>query len=95
MKRKYNYYKNCTEFKNSEIDSLYSMIDNAKEITWRTLINNVSIKEIRNLFPNYEWWGVGLHIKDDYSVGFYKSKFNNKRCYYIRWSSIEYIFIKD
>jgi len=35
-----------------------------------------------------------LKIDEDYSVSFHRSKFKGKRCYYVRWSGIEFIFVK-
>ena len=35
-----------------------------------------------------------FHIKDDFAVGFWRSRYEGKRCYYITHSGIEYIFME-
>lgn len=90
--KKFKFHTSCVGF-NDDLDILLDMINNSKEITWRTFLKHTDISEIRELFPHYDWHGVGLHIKDDFGVSFYKSKFKNKPCYYLCWSAIEFIFI--
>ena len=90
---KYHYFKSCVDTRGREVDWLRDMIDDGREITWRTFIKHVPVDEIRGLFPYYHWRGGGLHIKDDWGVQFFRSKWNGRRCYYLNHSSIEYIFL--
>lgn len=36
----------------------------------------------------------GLTLQHDRMVGFYRSKWRGKPCYYVLWSAIEYIWVK-
>ena len=84
----YRYFTNCTE-RRVRASSLIDMQDRAIEITWRTLTKHVSRKEIDDIFGE-----LYPPLKDDYAVSFHRSKLNDKRCYYINHSAIEYIFIQ-
>lgn len=68
------------------------MVNNAREITYNTFKKYVNIKELESML-GYE--GSPLRIKDDYAVTFYRSKYEGKPCVYVRWSAIEYVFIKN
>lgn len=95
-KKKFYYLKNCTQFTFNDIKYLQEMIDNSMEIKWETFMKYISKKDLQQLFPYYKWHGgtgKNLHIKNDYAVTYYKSKYKNKLCYYLSHSSIEYIFI--
>lgn len=88
----YHFRLNCVRARGRDVQELSRMIDRAREITWETLIRHVPVDEIHELFPHYH--GSGLHIKDDWAVGFYKSKWYGRTCYYIDWSAIEFVFTK-
>jgi len=38
---------------------------------------------------------IGLHLKDDWAVRFYRSRYDDMPCYYIDHSSIEHIWTKS
>lgn len=81
----------CTRTK--DIRALDDMIDNARQITYKTFMKHVDRNDIIKLFPQYDWTtGRGLTLKRDYHVSYYKSKFKNQPCVFINHSSIEYIF---
>ena len=87
----YHYHTNCCC---STADDICPMVDSAIDITYDTFIKHVPWHEIADIFPFYCWNGRnGLHIKSDYTVSFHRSKFKGKRCYYIRHSAIEYVFV--
>ena len=84
-----------------EIDALIDMQDNGIQITYRTFCKHVPISEVLEIgiYPFTEYyWKPGktreLRLKDDWSVGFYRSKYRGKRVYYMKHSAIEYIFRK-
>lgn len=91
--KKFKYFRNCVDHSQREVHLLNDMIDNARDITWKTFSKHCDCKDlIRNL--GYVVGNEnGMKIQDDYAVSFYKSKYNGKPCYYIRHSAIEYIFI--
>ncbi len=87
---KKNYLTSCVQ---SRAAWIYEMVDNAKEICYKTLLKHIEYEEILNLFPCYaKDKRQGLTIKDDWHVRFYKSKYRGKPCVYIKHSAIEYIF---
>jgi len=101
QKKTYWFHTTCV---NSTLALLEPMIETARQITWATFLRHVSIDEIKSMFPGYSWHGehcdpntgkptIGFHIKDDFAVTFYKSKYDGKPCYYLDWSGIEHIFI--
>ena len=84
-------YETCCV--NSTAKLINDMVDQAREITWETFRRHVHWTEVRRVFPFYSYRGVlGHHIKDDWHVGFWKSRYSGAPCYYITHSAIEYIF---
>ena len=71
------------------------MIDRAIDVSYETFMKHVSRDEVLALFPDYDWGKApkDLTLKKDYAVSFHRSKWSGKRCYYIRHSAIEYIFM--
>lgn len=93
MAQVYKYYKSCVLHSGKEVDLLLDMIRNAREITFRTFCRHCDWKNCA-IMLNYAIGSErGLHLKDDYHVSFHTSRYNGIRCYYIRHSSIEYIFL--
>jgi hypothetical protein len=107
--KKYHYLTNCVALGNMHrlhvAKDLQEMIGQAQEIAWKTFRTHVPIEEVHEIFPDYRYHGeylapdgrpaIGFHIKDDWAVHFYKSRFLGKTCYYIDHSSIEYIWTKQ
>ena len=88
------YHTNCIH---STAGKINNMIDQAKEITYKTFLthfeNNV---ELSDLFPYYAWGHGridGLRLKNDWAVSYHKSKYEGKECVYMTHSAIEYVFI--
>lgn len=82
---------------------LRKMTEKAREITWNTFRTHVPVSEVQEQFPMYSYRGelynpyteeltIGFHIKDDFAVGFWKSKWKKRPCYYITWSGWEYVW---
>jgi len=91
------YLINCVSCK--DVEALHEMIDNSREITWKTFKKYVKPPHVEEIFPDYSYRGerdkpgaCDFHIKDDYAVSFHKSKFKGQPCVYIVHSAIEYIF---
>lgn len=89
--KNFKYYANCGNIPKKFVLSLEEMVDKAKTISYKTFIKHVDLQDIKALFPFYPKFN--LHIQNDFAVGFYKSTFNGKTCYFIDHSSIEYIFL--
>lgn len=72
------------------------MVDEAVGVTYETVL-----KHCRGLA---EWAAQkgyarssqqGLTLKNDNHVSFHRSRFKGLPCYYVRWSSIEFIWCKE
>ena len=83
------YLTNCID---SNVELLEPMIDNAQEIEYSELLENVSQEVLDGVFPMYVGIEDLLTLESDYAVSFYKSEYNGKDCVYVQHSSIEYIF---
>ncbi len=103
MLRNFYFETDCIHSKGKWIND---MIDRAREITWCTFIRHVPVDEVRRLFPTYSYHGelynpetgeltCPFHIKDDFAVSFWKSRYRGRLCYYVSHSGIEYIFTQD
>ena len=87
----------CVDVPRRDVPALHDMIERALDITYRTFTKHIPIREIAELFPcSIYAWGPGhpgeLRLKDDWAVRFCRSKYKGINVYYIRHSSIEYIF---
>lgn len=89
----YQYLTCCVE---STCEDLDEMVDAAIDVTYRTML-----KHCPGLIDWAEGVGYardsrrGLTLKNEWAVDFHRSKYQGQRCYYVRWSAIEYIFILD
>ena len=97
MKQDYIYKYKCTDpgIKGKDINE---MKDIAIDVTYETMLKHCDIQGVMELFFS----GVyaqskkdGLTIKNDWHIYYYKSIYRGKKCYYLRHSSIEYIFLKE
>lgn len=81
--RAYGYITNCTEARGSDIEDMVTI---AKEIKYTPFISKVPEKYMKEFcFPS-------LHVKNDWHVKFYSSKFRNKKVYFMVHSCIEYVY---
>lgn len=101
---KFHYLTNCVSC--GDGDAISEMVEQAEQITWKTLLRHVPFDEIREVFPTYSYHKehynpktgeivMSKSIKDDWAVSFWKSSFRKKLCYYIDHSGIEYIFTRE
>jgi hypothetical protein len=90
-----DYFKSCVDCETpAEVDNLTTMIEDATDVT---------IATIRKHCAGFTDWAAGigyetnrrrgLVIEDDYHVSYHRSKYNGERCYYVRWSAIEFIWM--
>lgn len=103
MSKNFRYLTNCVH---STADLIIAMTTLARQITYETLIQHVSVEELERVFSSYSYRGEHhnrftgeltspLHIKRDYAVSFWKSTYDGKPCYYVEHSRIEYIFVEE
>lgn len=89
---RYRYIGNCT---NAHMAAgLEDMIDFAVEVSYRTLARAVGKDQLKQIFDEYDWSSRprDLTMRDDYAVSYYRSRFEGRPCYYVRFSGIEYVF---
>jgi hypothetical protein len=84
----------CIEAKDRDIQE---MVNQAQPITYRTFFSHVPLEEVLSLFPGIYNKHGNLYqnyftIKRDWAVQYFKSRYQNRRCYYLTQSGIEYIF---
>lgn len=89
------YIGNCTN--RHMADGLEAMMDNAVEVSYRTLVNAVGRDVLAQTFPQFDWSirPRDLTMKDDYAVSYYRSTFKGRPCYFVRESGIESVFVSD
>lgn len=89
----YEYHICCI---NSTADAIHKMVDAAIDVTYRTMLKHCPglLKWAREM--GYEVDPrKGLTLKNDWHVSYHRSKYRGRRCYYVRHSSIEYIFVEQ
>ena len=85
---KHEYIGNCISLPAS---SIIEMVEHSKEISYQTFTKNINGgRTVLN-----DMFGIYPHISKDWSVSFYTSKYNGKKCYFIKHSAIEYVFSKQ
>jgi len=90
----YQYLTNCVGIAERDVVHLLAMIDAGREITYRTLQQHVGRDSLADMFPFYNWdQQGGLTMINDYAVSYHKSTYKGRRCYYVRHSAIEYIWV--
>ena len=90
----YQYLCCCCDLSQpKDVEGLNQMVREARQVTYRTF---------RKYAVGLDQWarekGYGeprsLTLKRDWAVSFYKSKILGNPCYFLRWSAIEFIWIK-
>ena len=91
MEEKKHYLTDCVS---SDANSINAMIDNAREIAYRTFIRHVSLEHLLAIFPGYYLNSrQGLTLKKDWYVTYHSSIYRGKPCVYLCHSAIEYVFV--
>jgi len=94
MSTSYSYFTNCTECYSSK-ELLNQMIETGIDISRRTFMQhcNESARDIFRKLGYADHPSQGLTSAGDYHISYHRSKWGRNRCYYFRWSCIEYIFL--
>lgn len=90
---KYQYVFKCTDVAMKDVPDLQEMISAAKDIAWTTFTKNCDWQNVARSLGYVIGREEGLHINQDWHVGFYQSKWRGEKCFYIRWSAIEHVFL--
>lgn len=92
---KYTYYGNCVNWAGRDVPHLSEMIDNAIDITRQTFLAHADRDDLRQVELGLGYSAhpsKGLTMAGDYHVSYHRSKYKGKRCYFFKWSGIEYVF---
>ena len=93
MPKDYYYHTCCV---NSTGPRIREMVDNARDITFKTFSKHCEWREIGEML-GYDsiLRRRGLGLSTDFAVSFHKSTHRGRPCYYFCHSAIEYIFTKE
>ena len=92
----YHYANSCVTTAPDDVPSLIDMINNERRVSRRTFLQHVDREEMADIEKQlgYESHSKqGLTMAGDWAVSYHRSKWKGKRCYYFRWSAIEYYFL--
>ena len=92
--KKFHFEIRCVEAIGTDIEE---MVQQARPISYRTFFKYVSLYEVLSLFAGiYSKHGNRRQncspITQDKAVHYFKSRYQNRRCYYLTQSGIEYVF---
>lgn len=92
MKNKARYIGCCVHL---PANFIHSLVDNSRDISYRTLTRHVGRDQLQEAFPNYAWdkGDRDLKLADDWAVRFQKARVKDKTYYFVVHSGIEYIWI--
>jgi hypothetical protein len=89
-KREYHFHTTCIS---SDAKSIHDMTDHAREVTLATFRRHCETREWERSLG----YAIGperdLHLKDDWHVSYWRSRYRGHACYYAVHSAIEHIFI--
>lgn len=85
-----------TDCISSDGESITSMVDAAKQISYETMLSHCDLASwaVDHGYEPSSRQGHGLTLKNDWHVGYFKSTYRGKPCYFLVWSAIEMVFVK-
>lgn len=89
----YEYLTSCVD---STADAINAMVVRAIDVTYRTMLLRCPglLDWAESVGYERDGRSGGLTLERDWAVSFHRSKYRGKRCYYVRWSAIEHIFVE-
>jgi len=82
----------CMNISQEDVPALQEMTRGAKSITYDTMRRHCRGFLDWAKQHGYVIHGNDLKLRNDWHVGYYKSSFKGRPCYYVQWSGIEYIW---
>jgi hypothetical protein len=93
MPDRYQYAQCCVD---GEAEALTAMMDQATDVTYRTMFRHcIDLLDWAKSHGYETDSRRGLTLRQDWAVSYHRSKFKGLRCYYLRWSGIEFIFLPE
>lgn len=87
MTQTFTYHTNCVS---SDGRSITEMVDAAREITINTFRRHCQWRDVAEQLG----YDRDFTMSSDWHISYYRSKFRGKRCYFFKWSAIEYVFLE-
>lgn len=88
----YTFKTDCVSAKGRDI---IAMMDSALEVTYETIRKHIAdFADVCKMFGYAVGNEAGLHMRNDWHVRYYRSKYCGEKCYVIQHSGIEYVFTK-
>ncbi len=78
----------------ASLRELATLEEHDREITFETFARHVDLRKISEYLGYSFGHQKGLHLRKDYHVRYYVSRFRGQRCWHLDWSSIDHIFVK-
>jgi hypothetical protein len=95
QKEKFEFYTDCVSLDSNSGHYIRDMVDSSEKITYETFLRNVNREEFYRMEKALGYGNdIGLRMKKDWAVSFFKGIFRGKPCYYFDWSRIEHIFLR-
>ena len=97
----YDFYSSCVDWPTGDVNTeggLSDLINDRIEITRRTFLKHTDYRQVRWLAMGCGYAqhpSQGLTMAGDAYIEYFRSKLHGKRVYGFRWSSIEYVFVKQ
>ncbi len=97
---KYRYFQSCVDFVGDEVEHLLAMLDSESETeaTLATLRRNCGTAAIGDWAKQHGYERSkrrGLTMANDFAISYHRSIYRGRRCYFIRWSAIEFIWVPE
>lgn len=75
-------------------DDITAMVDQAREVSYRTARAKIGEYGLSIVFGQYDWRHRprDLTLKHDWHVRYYRSRYRGKPVYYVVHSAIEHVF---
>jgi hypothetical protein len=87
------FFSNCVNWPEKLVDELREMIDRNITITRRTFLRHVDKATLAEIEKSLGYERRSLTMAKDWAVSYHRSEVFGVRCYYFRWSAIEYVFV--
>jgi hypothetical protein len=88
----FHFHTTCV---NSTGPAIREMVEQARDITYRTMMKHCPGLIDLAVQLGYERHPAqGLTLKNDWHVSYHRSRYQGRPCYYFRWSGIEHIFLE-
>jgi hypothetical protein len=86
------YSTNCVAAGMANLDALNDMMNGAREVSLATFRRRCDTADWERAQGYARGAEPGLHIKDDWHVRYFKSRWKGEPCFYAVHSAIEHIF---